>query len=109
MAKKHWIYADARSAVYGTMICSACNKRIISGLFRFYDSGFALISQHKACSLNDLHWNRNDVAVKQRLAVLKDKLQQYLCFRDIWNENALDEEIESMQKAIKEMEELFSV
>jgi len=55
---KRWIYSDASITTAGTMVCTACRKPITEGAFRYRQNDAGFLTQHKACSLDDLEWKQ---------------------------------------------------
>jgi hypothetical protein len=56
--KKRWTYSDASICTAGTMVCTACRKPIVEGAFRYRENDAGFLTQHKACSLDDLEWKQ---------------------------------------------------
>jgi len=55
---KRWTYSDASITTAGTMVCTACRKPITEGAFRYRQNDAGFLTQHKACSLDDLEWKQ---------------------------------------------------
>lgn len=56
---KRWTYSDASICTAGVMVCTACRKPITEGAFRYFkDDAKGYVTQHKACSLDDLEWKQ---------------------------------------------------
>jgi hypothetical protein len=54
---KRWTYSDASICTAGVMVCTACRKPIKEGAFRYLkNDATGYVTQHKACSLDDLEW-----------------------------------------------------
>lgn len=51
-----WEYADAATQQVGTMICTACRRRITEGQYRFRETDDAYLPQHRKCSSTDPQW-----------------------------------------------------
>lgn len=66
MNKKHdWVYSSAPGCWVGLMICTACNKPITSGQFRYRLTKDGYLPQHRACSAADKKWARLDGAAQR--------------------------------------------
>lgn len=96
--KKNWKYAQAETRKCGTMICTHCKQPISSGDYRYYETEEAFHCQHRACSEQDLTWAMLDKRVVEHIAGLRQKLDEYKTFRDRWDEVALNDEIESLER-----------
>jgi hypothetical protein len=103
MSKKHrnWRYADAKTSMTGTMICTCCNRPITSGEYRYFETGEAYHSQHRSCSEHDPAWLKIDREWAEHLERQRNKLTAYKEFRDKWDESALDEEIENLEQYLE--------
>lgn len=55
MSKK-WTYTNTDAARVGRMICTACQKQITDGDFRYRSTGQAYLPQHRVCSEFDKNW-----------------------------------------------------
>jgi len=68
----HYLSADG-GCEYGNMICTACNKEIVSGDFRvrLSEKHDAYQTQHRACSQQDAQWERLDAEreAAQKIAI----------------------------------------
>jgi len=101
MAKKHWDYIDnAKVRKHGTMVCTKCNKFIKSGEYRVRETEEAYLSQHRKCSLDDPEWAMRDKRRVREYKQLKERLSEYIAFRDKWDEDCLDDEIGDMKQSI---------
>jgi len=80
------------------MRCQKCGKKIISGLFRYWESKNreAYLSEHKNCSLQDIEWARIDKVQAERIDYNKKLLQSAIEFKGKWGIQDLDELIEEL-------------
>ncbi|WP_126223444.1 hypothetical protein [Burkholderia ambifaria] len=99
--KKNWRYQNADNCSYGTMICTACHKKVTEGQFRVYETAEAFHVQHRACSTTDPKWAEMDSRMADAIRSNRERLAAYLKFREQWGESALDEVIEEMQDFLK--------
>jgi len=95
---KNFSYCDSKNSRHGRMVCYACGKPIMSGLYRVRYTDEAFITHHRACSLDDKHWAKLDAQKSNQLAYYEKRLAAFKEFREKWNTDALDEEIESMER-----------
>lgn len=63
--KKNWTYAEATITRLGLMRCCGCNKHIISGEFRFYETEHAYVTQCPECGKGP-EWDLRDLANQRR-------------------------------------------
>jgi len=80
MSKKQWHYADAATSKVGKMICTACTKPILAGLYRYRETEDAYLPQHKACSSSDPRWSVLDACDEHRAAFAKRRAGAYARF-----------------------------
>ncbi|MBK3780162.1 hypothetical protein G3A43_07815 [Paraburkholderia aspalathi] len=95
--KKRWQYCSAKGGSHGTMICTACQKKVTEGEYRVNETEEAYHVQHRACSKIDPKWAELDSQGDASIKSVRTRLAAYITFRDEWNESALNEEIEEMQ------------
>lgn len=103
--KKRWQYCSANGGSHGTMICTACQKKVTEGQYRVYETEEAYHVQHRACSKSDPKWAELDASQTNHVEATRARLAAYIAFRDEWNESALNEEIEDMQSYLNAVEE----
>ena len=87
------------------MICTACNKPIESGEFRYHTTKDAHLPQHRQCSESDPQWGKLDAEQSQRTIYAKETLEDMkrIQARGFWDVSDDIEEIESiMANAIGE-------
>lgn len=99
MTKKYkWSYSSTPGHNCGTMICTACHKKVILGEFRYRETSDAYLVQHRACSKDDPHWIKLDEEKNQRYESIKVRLDAFIEFKKQWNVEIeeFNEEIESM-------------
>jgi hypothetical protein len=98
--KKRWQYCSAIGGSHGTMICTACQKKVTEGDYRVYETEEAYHVQHRACSKFDPKWTELDDYRTQQINNIRERLAAYTAFRDEWNESALNDEIADMQRIL---------
>jgi len=105
MAKK-WNYSQTPGHTCGTMKCTACGKKVVSGQFRYRETKEAFLVQHRVCSKDDPHWAKLDIELQKRYESMKERLSAFLEFKTQWNVDIeeFDEEIESMQSIVEHHE-----
>jgi len=85
--KHYWIYAQAPATRVGLMICTACNKPIESGQFRYRTTEQAHLPQHRKCSEFDHQWIKLDAeksnCIKQAKETLND--MERIQLRGFWD------------------------
>lgn len=97
MAKK-WDYSDAQSSSAGTMICTACGKKITGGRYRYrqkskgYDWGY--VAQHEACTTEDPKWAEMDAAQDRARIRYEAFMRACVEFRERWGVDDLDHYIQ---------------
>lgn len=103
MAKKNWHYAHASSQQVGTMVCIKCQQLIDCGQFKWYENfkQDAYLSMHRSCSEEDPKWGILDAEGEKNILDWRRRLEAYKAFRDQWNESALNEEIEDMERSLE--------
>ncbi len=103
---KKWYYANARCGEIGLMVCTACQKDITSGDFRYRTTEEAHLPQHRHCSLSDEMWIKIDEERKARLLKYERELKEYNRFKDKHETESLDEDIRDIKESISELKEL---
>lgn len=98
--KKDWSYLVAGNCTYGTMICTACHKKVVSGDFRKRETTKAYLVQHRHCSKDDPKWVELDAQRVSDIISKKERLEAFIAFRDKWKVYELDEEIEELQHMV---------
>ena len=83
--RKDWVYAEANGCIVGLMKCQNCGKKIVSGVFRYYETEHAYVLQCKGCGGNDKSW----VAEDQRIATIAQKQ---------WEEDARTDHVVLLQR-----------
>jgi hypothetical protein len=110
MGKKYnWSYSSTPGHTCGTMICTACHKKVTSGEFRVRETSDAYLVQHRACSKEDPYWVKLDSERNQRYEVMKTRLAAFVEFKANWGVEIeeFDEEIESMKAIVEHHESSF--
>lgn len=67
---KHWEYTQTPNQV-GLMVCTACQRNITEGQFRYRETDDAYLPQHRACSADDPKWAQLDSAAAAWAATVK--------------------------------------
>ena len=96
MSKK-WHYATAPSSQHGTMICTACKKKIESGDYRVRETAAAYMPQHRKCSESDKHWKAIDAQEGRHKKHFENYLAACIEFKKKWDCDELDDLIYELQ------------
>jgi hypothetical protein len=97
---KRWDYSDASICTAGTMVCTACRKPITEGAFRYRQIDQGYLTQHKACSLDDLEWKLIEKRQQEYAAFYerrKAALQAYVAEFGPPDDDMIDEAVRSFR------------
>ena len=67
MSTKEWAAANSATSTLGTMVCTACRKKI-AGWYRYYSTQAGYSTQHRACSTEWRGWAKLDAQLDARAA-----------------------------------------
>lgn len=75
-----WNYTRTPGHQVGLMICTACNRKITEGQYRYRETEEAYLPQHRACSLADPKWAKLDAEDATRADFDKRRRTAYMAF-----------------------------
>jgi len=108
MKTTKWLYANVESQRCGAMECSKCGEKIIGGDYRYKElnhkfkfEGY-VNHEHRSCSVNDPEWAKLDARQKEWAAQDIAKLKAFQDFAEKWQTDALNEQIYSMERSIRD-------
>lgn len=79
MKRKNWVYTEAPGTKAGQMRCRDCNKHIVKGPYRYYETEHAYVPQCEICASQDVLWKNhfekvNDEIKKHKSALADNNL-----------------------------------
>ena len=96
---KQWNYSCAPASQHGTMVCTACRKKITEGQYRVRETPEAYLSQHRKCSETDPNWGELNAQAEKKKQHFANYLAACIEFKNEWGCDELDELIHELQAA----------